>query len=116
MAFVYLASPYTDDDPDVRQRRYEAVCNAASELMNQGHVVFSAIAHGHSVELYGDVPLGWEFWQVQCFGMLQKAAKVIVLKLDGWTYSEGVAAEIEYAMMHGTPVEYMEVPVAVQNS
>jgi hypothetical protein len=114
MGFIYLASPYTDDDPDVRQRRFEVVCRVAGELMEEGHIVFSAIAHGHSVETIGmEGPAGHDFWMRQCVGMLERAEKLVVLTLDGWEVSRGVQEEIEFALRRGIPTEYRPATQAV---
>jgi hypothetical protein len=59
---IYLASPYSHPDPAVRQERYEAVCQAAAELISRGHIVFSPVAHSHTIATYG-LPGDWEFWQ-----------------------------------------------------
>jgi hypothetical protein len=40
---IYLASPFTHDDPAVRQQRFEAACRAAAILISQGKTVFSPI-------------------------------------------------------------------------
>lgn len=46
---IYLASPYSHPDPAVEELRFEAACEAACKLMQQGHHVFSPIAHTHPV-------------------------------------------------------------------
>ncbi len=38
---VYLASPYSHDDAEVRKSRFNTACRIAGELMNAGLVVFS---------------------------------------------------------------------------
>ena len=50
---IYLASPYTHHDPEVRLERYRAVCRAAAGLIRQGRVVFSPIAHSHAITEHG---------------------------------------------------------------
>jgi len=57
---IYLASPYTSDDPAVRQQRFEAACRAAAAMIRQGQTVFSPIAHSHAICAFG-VPLDWRF-------------------------------------------------------
>lgn len=106
---IYLASPYSDEDPDVRQRRYVEVCRAAAALMQAGYVVFSPIAHGHSIAEAGDLataPHG--FCMGQCIPMMDRCDEVMVLRLEGWAESRGVNEEIRYAEKIGVPVHYLE--------
>lgn len=41
MSFTYLASPYSDPDPEVRAQRYRSACKAAAYLLLRGHTVYS---------------------------------------------------------------------------
>ena len=45
MSFIYLATPYSHKDPQVRQNRYEHACKVAGKLMEEGNLVFCPIAH-----------------------------------------------------------------------
>ena len=40
---IYLASPYSDPDPAVRQSRFEAACKATAEMLRAGLIVFSPV-------------------------------------------------------------------------
>ena len=40
---IYLAGPYSHPDPDVREARYQALTDAATKLVMDGHIVFSSI-------------------------------------------------------------------------
>jgi len=103
---IYLASPYSHPDPQVRQARYEAVCRAAAALMREGHAVFSPIAHSHGIARYG-LPLNWEFWERYDLEMLATCEELWVLKLDGWQQSRGVNAEIAAAKTLGKPIRFV---------
>lgn len=108
---IYLASPYSHPDPEVRQQRFTDVCRAAGRLMLQiGEVIYSPIAHGHSVaEVCPEIDaMDAEFWMRQCIGMLRNADALFVLKLDGWRESRGVAEELEIARAFGIPVKFVE--------
>ena len=105
---IYIASPYTHADPAVMEQRFDAACRAAGELMRQGHVVFSPIAHTHPIAVRCELPRGWDFWERFDREFIRAAEKVVVLKLPGWEESNGVAAEIKLAEAAGIPVEYME--------
>ncbi len=104
---VYVASPYSHDDPSVRQRRFELVAEFAAHLMRDGLFVYSPIAHTHPIAQHG-LPLGWDFWEKYDRVMLPRCDRMIVLTLDGWDDSKGVSAEIEIMRAAGKCVEFQE--------
>ncbi len=103
---IYIASPYSHPDPQVRQERYEAACRAAAQLMRQGHAVFSPVAHSHGIARYG-LPLDWDFWAEYDLKLLAACDELWVLKLDRWQHSRGVLAEIAAAKTLGKPVRFV---------
>ena len=103
---IYLASPYSDSDPEVREQRFEKVCQAAAGLVRAGHIVFSPIAHGHSISKFG-LPTGWKDWEKSDRAFLVRCDEVAVLTLDGWDESEGVREEIRIAKEIEKPVQYV---------
>jgi hypothetical protein len=105
---IYLASPYTHQDPAVMEQRFDAACRAAGKLMAEGHVVFSPIAHTHPIAVRCELPRGWDFWKRFDMEFIVASRKLIVLMIDGWDESKGVAAEIAMATAGGILVEYME--------
>lgn len=108
MRKVYLATPYSDPDPGIRNKRFLAVNKVAGELMVQGNLVFSPISHTHPIALAGDLPKGWEFWKDYDFTFINDwADEVYVLTLDGWEDSIGVTAEIKLAEALGKPVVFL---------
>jgi hypothetical protein len=76
--------------------------------MQQGEVVFCPIAHSHPIDVLFAQPESGEFWKKQDAPMLAGCSKVVVLMIQGWDQSPGVAAEIVYAKEHNIPVEYIE--------
>ena len=108
MTLVYLATPYTHPDSQVRERRFREVSRVAGDMMRQGIHVFSPISHTHPIALAGCLPKGWEFWQAQDFAMLRACSKLAVLMQDGWQDSVGVQAEMALAREMGLPVEFIE--------
>lgn len=111
MSFVYLASPYSDDRADVREKRYRQTCEKAARMMMQGIVVFAPIAHSHPIALFlpEQYLIHHAFWMHHDLPMLEKASKLAVLTLEGWDKSKGVAAEIQHARDHGIYVEYHDM-------
>ncbi|GIW90181.1 MAG: hypothetical protein KatS3mg109_0613 [Pirellulaceae bacterium] len=108
---VYLASPYSHADPQVRQARYQAACRAAAWLIGQGHLVFSPIAHSHGITQHG-LPVDWDFWEEHDRRMLVACDRVVVLMLPGWRESLGVQAEVAIARELGKPLAYLSPDLA----
>jgi len=94
---IYLASPYSHPNAQIREQRFHDACRTTAELMRAGHVVFSPIAHGHPICSHG-LPIDWTFWEQIDRAFIVRCEEMVVLTLDGWRDSEGVQAEIRIAM------------------
>jgi hypothetical protein len=105
---IYLASPYSHPDDEVREDNYIVVSNIAAEMVSNGDVVFSPISYGHNLLEFKDMPSNWEFWFNFCVTFLLKCDKLVVCKMPGWENSIGVTEEIEIARNCGIEVEYIE--------
>lgn len=107
---TYLASPYTTDDTNVLEQRVHYASVAAAELMELGHNVFAPVPHSHFIShhLDDDRRLDHEFWMRQDLAILERCGLLVVLCLDGWAHSKGVAREIEFAEDHDIPIIYLK--------
>lgn len=105
---IYLASPYSHPDDEVREDNYIVVSNIAADMVSNGHVVFSPISYGHNLLEFKNMPSNWEFWFNFCVTFLLKCDKLVVCKMPGWENSIGVTEEIEIARNCGIEVEYIE--------
>ena len=105
---VYLATPYSDPDPTVRQERFEVVNVVAARLMRDGVHIFSPISHTHPIAIAGDLPKGWDFWETYNRAILAACCKVIIVRQVGWEKSVGVGNEIRIAGEINIPVEYID--------
>ena len=104
---IYLASPYSHPDADVRRDRFEAACRVAAGMMRAGDLVFSPIAHSHPIAVHGGLPLDWEFWKPWDRWALAHCDRFAILTLDGWQESRGVTAERQaWGLYH--PEGYVE--------
>ena len=103
----YLASPYSDPDPVVREARYRFVCAATASLLQEGFQVFSPIVQSHPLIAWG-LPTEWSFWEPFDRWLLQQCQELWVLQLTGWKQSVGVQKEIEYARAFGIPIRYLQ--------
>jgi hypothetical protein len=101
---VYLAVPYSDPDPAVREWRFEKVNAAAAVLMRAGLHIFSPISHTHPIAKAGELPLGWDFWEGYDRAILQTCAALLVFMLPGWSNSSGVYGEAKIAGEINLPV------------
>jgi len=105
---IYLASPYSHDDTQIRDGRFREVCKWAARFMRAGKLIFSPIAHTHPIAMAGELPTGWAFWQKYDHAQLDAASEMWVLMLDGWDKSKGVQGEIEYMKVKGKPIRYID--------
>ena len=105
---IYLACPYTSDDPLTTKFRVSCVDRVAANMMSKGMTVFSPLSGSHPISKR--VPEGgntWEFWERQDIPFLMACDKIVVLKLHGWEDSQGVTDEIAVAKELGLIVEYI---------
>ena len=104
MSYIYLASPYTHEDPEVREQRYLRVLKEAATLIQQGRVVYSPIVHNHPIAELFVLPKNFTFWELYDKVMITACKEVHVLCMEGWMESVGVQAEIKFAQDTGKPV------------
>ncbi len=101
---IYLASPYSHDDPDVREYRYHEVSKQTALLMKARHLVFCPIAFSHPLATTYGVPNTHAQWVPHNKAMIDICDEVWVLMIDGVEDSVGIKVEIEYARKIGRPV------------
>lgn len=102
---IYLASPYSHEEPRVVEDRVEAVRRCVLSLLRRGDIVFSPIAYSHqfAASMGGD----WDSWSKFDRALIDAARELWVLMLPGWSVSVGVKAEVDYAVQTGKPVRYL---------
>jgi hypothetical protein len=105
---IYLASPYSHDDPQVRLERYREACRAAAWLMDhRSDVVFSPIAMTHGMAEFRSLATSWEHWRTNYLGFLRKCDALFVLAIDGWETSPDVQEEIRMALIYCMEVKML---------
>lgn len=107
-SLVYLATPYSHPNAEIREWRFRRVNKVAARLMSEGLHVFSPISHTHPIAEVGDLPKGWEYWEEYDRTILASCVKMIVFRQEGWNTSVGVQAEIAIAKELGLPIEYVD--------
>ena len=99
---VYLAAPYTADDPALEIARREAAKQTADELVRQGRVIFSPLEYTQWMQERGVFPpRGWYGFDL---ALLRNCRELLVLALTGWQNSHGVIIEVAAAKALGIPV------------
>jgi hypothetical protein len=107
MSYIYLASPYSDDDPWVRQHRYEVVLRANAQLLQDGHMIYCPIAATHDLAVkyeFGYLQVAWDNLNR---AMLEPASELWICMMDGWEESKGVKREIDIAKENEIPIRYL---------
>jgi len=106
---VYVASPYSHPDPQIRQRRYELLQYAMVELKVEGVNAVSPILHWHPTATRYN--LGKDNGTYMRFNthLLRCCDLVAVLRIPGHEESEGVKWEVEMATSLRVPSMDLEV-------
>lgn len=106
---VYIASPYTSRSPSISKARAEKVSVVTAQLIKNGVFAFSPIAHGVKIDEWANI--GTATWLHHGLQMLHMCGRMIVIPLEGWEKSFGVAAEIEYCKENMIKYEFMPLDV-----
>lgn len=101
--YDYVASPYSHSSPLIREERYICACHYIADCLKRGEWVYSPIVHCHEIAKTWEMPKDADFWHSYNVAMLSGAARLRVLRLDGWDVSDGVKREIEVASKLGIP-------------
>ena len=91
---VYLACPYNDPDPAVKDDRVEISTRAEENLIGRGMTVFNPLRNSRGI----DAARTEAEWREYDTAFLERSDGIVVLKVKGWDESEGVAAEIAHAL------------------
>jgi Domain of unknown function (DUF1937) len=104
---IYLATPYTHPDEAVREQRYHEALLAVKWLLREHMWVYSPIVHCHHLATCYRLPHDAKFWWDYNSHMLSRADELMVLALEGWQDSMGVAQECDFAYQLNKPVRFM---------
>lgn len=105
---AYLASPYSLFPAGI-QAAFEQVCQEAGRLIRHGVPVFSPIALSHPLAVWGDLdPKDHSLWLPFDEPFMRWCDLLIVLEMEGWKESFGMAHEIEHFARAGKPIVHMK--------
>ena len=103
---IYLAIPYTHDNPDTMQYRYDKVTRITAELMSEGHIVYSPITFTHYMAQKHNLPTDYDFWSNMCECFIEWCDELAVVVHPDISDSKGVQAEITCAKKLNKPINY----------
>lgn len=100
---VYVAGPYSDPDPSVKQERYSKLTEYTALLFLGGNTAYSPITHSHPLTYFG-MQSGYVNYKDHDRAFLKAAKELHVLALPNWTESKGVSDEIAFAAYNKIPI------------
>ena len=104
---IYLASPYSHEDPTVRQQRFEAVKHCQGRLLQEGIPCISPIVMFHNIAEDFKLPKDEEYWRSINSRLLKACSAVAVLSIEGWEDSVGLKEELHAARLGGYAVVFV---------
>lgn len=118
MKTVYIASPFTHEDPNVQEDRFfDVTCVAADLTEKFGYAFILPITQSHMMSKANPKLDGkFDFWEKIDLTFVSKSDEVWVVMLDGWENSVGVSREIEFAKSNNIPVRYIDPAEYLCNS
>ena len=107
---IYVASPYSHPDPVEMQERYEIVRDwiAKAQAHDMYKWYYSPIVHYHDMALKNTMPTDAESWWRVNEDALSRCDRLLILKMDGYQESKGIAKEFEYCSTWGIEVDYVD--------
>jgi|SRR5271157_1025842 len=104
---IYLATPYTHPDVEVRKNRYREAVAVAYRLTVNGHNIFSPIIATHEMGNQFNLPYDYAFWENWCHDFISSSKVFLACCMDGWEDSAGVGKESTYARSINVPVRFL---------
>ena len=103
---IYLASPYSDPNADVREYRYQQTCDFVAKKLLEGYVIFSPVVYSHGFACdHPEMGSSWAHWSWFDEQFIKMCSEMWVLKLKGWKQNEGVKKEVDLAMLFHKPIK-----------
>ena len=102
---IYLASPYFSPDPALLKLRVQNIKRIARQMMIRGDIVFSPIAYSAALKLKTFEHADWMRFDLS---VLSQCSRMVIVPLQGWRESKGVAEEIAYCTTNKIPWQVMD--------
>lgn len=104
--YIYVASPYTHDDPKVMLHRMLEAMKYTASLISDQKWAYSPIVHCHNMARTYNFPVDHTFWAAFDAAMIVPCKEVHVLQIEGWDKSKGVQHEIEFCRLIQKPMKF----------
>lgn len=106
---VYVATPYSRYKYGLGCAAYDACRHAEYLVRELGLSAWSPIVHGHQLSLWDKLPpRDHLLWMKINAPLMEASASCVVVKLEGWQDSRGIAEEVAYFQAAGKPVVEMD--------
>lgn len=109
MRKFFLACPYGHPDPKTVEMRFDTCNEVSAKIIVAGHAVFSQVSMSHPINAVFN---SWErtdiseLWAPVDEMFMSAMDELIVVDIEGWKQSSGVAREIKFFEDRGRPVHY----------
>jgi hypothetical protein len=109
MSLAYLSTPYTHYRGGIEVAHAEA-CILTARLLTHGVMVYSPIAHSHSICMAGKLDhLDLELWYKHNELFMDRCDTLIVAHMTGWQRSDGMTHEVNYFLYLDKPIYDLNV-------
>lgn len=105
--FIYLATPYSDPDPAVREQRYQDAMAACRPFAHFKVAVYAPIVHWHPFAVTYNFKGDHETWWAQDQAFLDDCREAWFLQQEGSYGSAGMKNELEYCKAHRIPTRHI---------
>ncbi len=103
--YHYVGMPYSAESKATEQRRVNLARLYVSRLMKDHRIhALCTVIHSHEMALENDMPTDIAYWREFNMSILRRSDGLIILPLDRWENSTGLAEEIEIARGSGLPI------------
>ena len=105
----YAATPYTRYNRGLVGAYLDACRICSSIYLAYKAPLFSPIAYCHGMTTHGDLPaIDHHFWMEFNRPFIEACGALIIVKMDGWDESAGIADERRMFKMAGKPIYFLD--------
>lgn len=107
---IYLASPYTHENPEIVKQRVNIAGQVSAKLLELGIHSISPVVYGQALIEHGQMTdSSWDYWGKFCGDIMDICDQMYILDIDGWNDSKGIIGETDYMKILGKPVLLLNV-------
>lgn len=105
---IYLACPYTHDNPAVALKRVVLATKVAGIYVARGAHIYSPLTHSHYIHSAMDPKeqKDADFWINFNWPFMEACSEMIIIQTEGWRESKGIRREIEYFKSVKKPISF----------